>query len=192
MLFEYSIASDLTKKESEICRKYISNSNNLKDILGSLLKDKITSRRRNVVENHLRSLDNPPFDLQDSIEWISDKEYELLGYSISCSKIDMYDVSHTNCTCGEFLNSTKKDIVIAGEIESINVVKTKTGKNKGSDMAFVSLSDNSGVIDSVIIFPEAYRTYQNVLFDNNVVIVKGTKSKEKDSLIAEKIFIPQA
>lgn len=192
MLFEYSIASDLTKKESEICRKYISNSNNLKDILGGLLKDKITSRRRNVVENHLRSLDNPPFDLQDSIEWISDKEYELLGYSISCSKIDMYDVSHTNCTCGEFLNSTKKDIVIAGEIESINVVKTKTGKNKGSDMAFVSMSDNSGVIDSVIIFPEAYRTYQNVLFDNNVVIVKGTKSKEKDSLIAEKIFIPQA
>ena len=59
-------------------------------------------------------------------------------------------------------------------------------------MAFLSISDNTGVLDSVIIFPEAYRTYQNVLFNTNVVIIKGNRSKEKDSLIAEKIFIPQA
>ena len=192
MLFEYSIASDLTKKESEICRKYVSDKINLKKILESLLQDKITSRRRGVVENHIKSIDRPPFDLEDSIEWISDKEYELLGYSISCSKIDMYDISHTNCTCGEFLKTGQQDVVIAGEIENINVVKTKSGKNKGAEMAFVSMSDNSGVLDSIIVFPEAYRTYQNVLFNSNVVIVKGTRSKEKDSLIADKIFIPQA
>jgi DNA polymerase-3 subunit alpha len=192
MLFEYTIASDLTKKEAEICRKYITDRASLKQVLINLLQDKITSRRKNIVENHLKSIEKPPFDLQDSIEWISDQEYELLGYSMSCSKIDMYDISHTNCTCGEFLRSTQQEVVIAGEIESINVVKTKSGKNKGSDMAFVSLSDNSGVIDSVIIFPEAYRSYQNILFDNNIVIVKGTRSKEKDSLIADKFFIPQA
>ena len=192
MLFEYSIASDLTKKEIEICKKYITNNSNLKKILNSLLKDKITTRRKNVVQSHINSIDKPPFDLEDSIEWISDKEYELLGYSISCSKIDMYDVSHTNCTCGEFLKTHQQHIVIAGEIENINVVKTKSGKNKGAEMAFVSMSDNTGVLDSVIVFPEAYRTYQNILFDNNIVIIKGTRSKEKDSLIAEKIFIPQA
>lgn len=192
MLFEYSIVCDLTKREVEICKKYIKENNKLKDILNSLLKDKITSRRKDIVENNIKSIDSPPFDLQDSIEWISDQEYELLGYSISCSRIDMYDVSHTNCTCGEFIKSHKKDVVIAGEIESVNVVKTKSGKNKGAEMAFLSISDNTGVLDSVIVFPESYRTYQNVLFDNNIVIVKGSRSKEKDSLIADKIFIPSA
>lgn len=192
MLFEYTIASDLTKKETELCKKYIDTNIKLKDVLIHLLQDKITSRRRNIVENNIKSLDNPPFDLQDSIEWISDQEYELLGYSMSCSKIDMYDISHTNCTCGEFLKSMNRELVIAGEIESINVVKTKSGKNKGADMAFVSMSDSTGVVDSIIVFPEAYRSYQNILFNNNVVIVKGTRSKDKDGLIADKFFIPQA
>jgi DNA polymerase III alpha subunit len=59
-------------------------------------------------------------------------------------------------------------------------------------MAFLSISDNTGVLDSVIVFPEAYILYQNVLFDNNIIIIKGTRSKEKDSLIVEKIFIPQS
>lgn len=192
MLFEYSLVADLTKKEIELCRKYVQNKSTLKDILSNLLNDKMTSRRKPIVENFIKSLDKPPFDTSDSIEWISDQEYELLGYSISCSKIDMYDISNTNCTCGEFLKNSQKDVVIAGEIEGINVVKTKTGKNKGSEMAFLSISDNTGVLDSVIIFPEAYRTYQNILFNNNVIIIKGSRSKEKDGLIADKIFIPQA
>ena len=191
MLFEYSIVSDITKREAEICREF-TGSKNLKDILEKLLLAKINVRRKEVVTNHIKSLDKPPFSLEDTIEWISDQEYELLGYSISCSRIDMYDIAHTNCTCGEFLKSSHKDVVIAGEIESVNVVKTKSGKNKGAEMAFLSISDNTGVLDSVIIFPESYRTYQNVVFDNNIVIIKGIRSKEKDSLIADKIFIPQA
>ena len=192
MLFDYSIVSELTDKETEICKKYISNKTTLKTILNYLLTDKITSRRKNIIENHIKSIDTPPFDLTDSIEWISDQEYNLLGYSISCSKIDMYDISHTNCTCGEFLRNTQQEIMIAGEVENINVVKTKSGKHKGSDMAFLSISDNTGMLDSVIVFPEAYRTYQNVLFNSNIIIVKGNRSKEKDSLIVDKIFVPKA
>lgn len=191
MLFEYSIISELTKKEQELCKKYLDKST-VKEVFENLLNDKINIRRKNIVSNNIKAIDNPPYSLEDSIEWISDKEYELLGYSISCSRIDMYDVSNTNCTCGDFLKNTQQDVVLAGEIEQINVVKTKTGKNKGSDMAFLSLSDNTGVLDSVIIFPEPYRLYQNMLFDNNIIIVKGTRSKEKDSLIVEKVFIPQS
>jgi DNA polymerase-3 subunit alpha len=191
MLFEYSIVSELTKKEIELCKKYI-ELNNLKKILSAILTDKVTSRRKEIIANYIKSIEKPPFDTNDSIEWLSDKEYELLGYSISCSRIDMYDVSNTNCTCGEFLKTVQQDVIMAGEIEYINVVKTKSGKNKGAEMAFISMSDNTGVIDSVIIFPETYRTYQNILFDSNIIIVKGSRSKDKDSLIAEKIFIPQA
>jgi DNA polymerase-3 subunit alpha len=191
MLFEYSAVSELTKKEIELCKKYLSEKK-LKSILEKLGQDKINIRRKNVVANTIKSLDNPPYSLEDSIEWISDKEYELLGYSISCSRIDMYDITNTNCTCGDFLKNAQQDVIIAGEVEQVNVVKTKSGKNKGAEMAFLSISDNTGVLDSVIVFPEAYMVYQNVLFDSNIIIVKGSRSKEKDSLIVEKIFVPQS
>ena len=191
MLFEHSIITELTKKEIELCKKYLKH-NNLKKVLQSLVSDKINVRRKAIVNGHISTIEKPPYSLEDTIEWISDKEYELLGYSLTCSRIDMYDVSRANCTCAEFNKTTQQDIVIAGEIEGVNVVKTKTGKNKGAEMAFVSLSDNTGVLDSVIVFPEAYRTYQNVLFDNNIIILKGIRSKEKDSLIVDKIYVPKA
>lgn len=191
MLFEYGIASNLTKNEILKCHGHVHKESTLKNILKKILPEKISSKRQNIINNYITSIEKPPFDLSDSIEWLSDKEYELLGYSISCSKIDMYDISHTNCTCSEFTNFTSKDIMIAGEIEDISIVKTKTGKNKGSDMAFLTLVDGSGVLDSVVVFPETYRTYQNILYNNNIVIIKGIKSKEKDSLIVDKIFVPQ-
>ena len=58
-------------------------------------------------------------------------------------------------------------------------------------MAFVCLTDGYGSIDSVIFFPEAYRTYKHILFDNNIIIVKGKKGHGDDSFIVEKCFIPR-
>ena len=58
-------------------------------------------------------------------------------------------------------------------------------------MAFVTLSDGTGVLDSVVFFPEAYKTYRNTLFTGNVIIVKGNKAKNGESLIVEKTYIPK-
>lgn len=103
----------------------------------------------------------------------------------------MYDVSMTNCNCKEFKNIMLNEIITCGEITSVSITKTKTGKNPGSEMAFVSLNDSYGVIDSVIFFPEAYKKYRNILFDNNIIIVKGKKNRSGDSFIVEKAFIPK-
>ena len=103
----------------------------------------------------------------------------------------MYDVSMTNCNCKEFKNTRLNDIITCGEVASVSVTKTKSGKNPGAEMAFVSLSDSYGVIDSVIFFPEAYKQYRNILFDNNIIIVKGKKNRTGDSFIVEKAFIPK-
>ena len=78
-----------------------------------------------------------------------------------------------------------------GEIDNISIIKTKSGKNPGAEMAFVTLSDGSGVIDSVIFFPEAYKEFRNLLFLNNVIIVKGNKTKTKDGLVVQKAYIPR-
>ena len=148
-------------------------------------------RRKKIISGLLDSLEKPPYSLEDSPEWISDSEDETLGCSITCSKVDMYDVSMTNCNCKEFKNTMLNEIITCGEIASVSVTKTKSGKNPGSEMAFVSLSDSYGVIDSVIFFPEAYKQYRNILFDNNIIIVKGKKNRSGDSFIVEKAFIPK-
>lgn len=193
MLFEYSIISELTKKECEFITNNLTSCSNVYECLYKLLHEhKLTSKRKQIISGLLDSLSKPPYSLDDSAEWISDSEDEILGCSITCSKVDMYDVSMTNCNCKEFNTTLMKDnIIVCGEIASISVTKTKTGKNPGSEMAFVSLSDSFGLIDSVIFFPEAYKNYRNVLFDNNIIIVKGKKSNSNDSLIVEKAFIPK-
>jgi hypothetical protein len=47
-------------------------------------------------------------------------------------------------------------------------------------------------LDSVLFFPEAWAKYKSHIFDGNVLIFFGTKSKSKDSLIVEKCFTPKS
>ena len=195
MLFELSIIDKLTDREISIVKPYLSTESNLnlKQFLEILLSNKITKKRQDAIQELLYSLVHPPFSLTDTPEWISDNEDMLLGYSITCSKIDMYDISMTNATCRDIKNNVVgENILLAGEIDNINIVKTKSGNSKGMDMAFVSVSDSTGNLDSVICFAEQYKQFKNVLFSGNIIIVKGKKSKTRDGLIVEKIFLPSA
>jgi DNA polymerase-3 subunit alpha len=191
MLFEYNVVSALTKKEMSfiINSEYpISTVNTAIDHL--LLNGKINKNRRKAIEDLKLLLNNPPYSIEDSPEWIADAEDNCLGCSITCSKIDMYDISMTNCTCRDFKNGgAQNNIILGGEIDFINVTKTKTGKLKGSDMAFVNMSDQTGSIDSIIFFPEQYKKYKNILFDGNIIIIVGNRSKTGDGLIVEKAYI---
>ena len=193
MLFEQSLVNELTKKECEFIITNIDKKKNLNECLSDLLMNhKLTSKRKTLISGLISSLKNPPYSMQDSAEWISDTEDETLGCNITCSKVDMYDISMTNCNCKDFHNTLMSDnIIVCGEISTLSVTKTKTGKNPGSEMAFVSLSDSFGCIDSVIFFPEAYKEHRNILFDNNVIIIKGKKSNKGDAFIVEKAFIPK-
>lgn len=194
MLFEYDIFTSLTKKEIEKCEDIIKDKpKNLKQILISLLDKRINIKRKEVVNNLINTINNPPYSLMDKIEWLSDSENSLLGAAITCSKLDSYNIEMTNTNCKDFKKSfTKEDIILAAEIVSINVTKTKTGKNPGLEMAFVTGEDQYGILDSIILFPETWAKYKAHVFDGNVLIFTGKKSKAKDSLIVDKCFVPKA
>jgi len=190
MLFELDIILELTNKELDSL-KLISqpNDSTLESLKKLIVNAKINKNRKKIISDLIVMLENNPYSMTDNPEWISDSEEETLGCSITCSKVDMYDVSMANITCGDFKNYTGNNIIVCGEIESISVTKTKSGKNPGAEMAFVSISDSFGIIDSVIFFPEQYKKYRNLLFENNVIVVCGGKSKTKDGLIVEKAYI---
>ena len=135
---------------------------------------------------------SPPYSLVDKIEWLSDSENDLLGVAISCSKLDSYDIGMANTICKDFKRSMARthNVIIAGEITNVNIVTTKNGKNPGSEMAFVSIEDQTGILDSIIFFPEQLSTYKTHLFPSNILVFMGTQSKTKDGLIVEKCFVP--
>jgi DNA polymerase-3 subunit alpha len=191
MLFEYEIISQLTSKELEYLVSLGIKDFNVLQLANILLKKpRITQNRRNVIQSLSMSLIKPPYSLEDKIEWICDNESNLLGINLTYSKVDSYDVSMTNTTCKEFKDSQRKTIIIAGEIDNVNVIKIKNGKNKGNEMAFVSIADGTGHIDSVIFFTEQLALYRNQLFEGNILIFQGTKSFKKSDLVVEKCYIP--
>jgi DNA polymerase III alpha subunit len=189
MLFEYNLIQNLTKKELQFI-----NENRQQDLISCLeylfQNAKINKNRKQVVEDLISSAKNPPYSLDDSPEWIADNEDALLGCSITCGKVDMYDISMCNTTCKDFKNGERRDsIILGGEIDYISVIKTKKGKNPGAEMAFVTLKDSTATLDNIIFFPDQYQQFKSVLFEGNVIIIKGNKTKNKDGLIVEKTFI---
>ena len=196
MLFHYDLISELTKKESEVCKSIIEQNSGISiiDMLKQLLEaPRIQKNRQNIINNMIRSISKPPYSLIDKIEWLSDSENNMLGASITCFKIDTYDTAMANCNCKSFKTTVNSNnIIIAGEISNVNIIKTKKGKNPGQEMAFVSIEDQFGMLDSVIFFPEQLSKYRTHLFDGNILIFSGNKSKAKDGLIVEKCFMPAA
>ena len=194
MLFEYDVCSNLTKKEREYFTSIISEQNikTIKDGLVALIgHKKVNKNRQLIITNLIRSIDKPAYSLIDKIEWLSETENELLGVSVTCSKLDTYDISMANCNCKTFKTSVSSDnLILAGEISNINITKTKSGKNPGQEMAFLTVEDQYGLLDSVIMFPEQLAQYKNHMFLNNILIFVGTRSKTKDAFIVQKCFMP--
>lgn len=191
MLFDYDIVSELTPRELDFLNL---ETKSLEDSLRNLLNQKrINVKRKNSIENLINLYKNPPYSMDDKIEWLSDTENNLLGASITCFKIDSYDISMTNCDCKTFkTTNATKNIILAGEISYVNFVKTKKGKYAGADMAFITIEDQFASLDSIILFPEQLYLYRNYLFEGNILIFVGNKSPKKDSLIVEKCFIPRS
>lgn len=191
MLFDYNIITSLTKKEQDIIVKNLKEFSSVKNSLEYLLTlPRVNKNRKKYILDSIYSLNSPPYSLDDSPEWISDSEDVLLGCSITCSKLDMYDISMTNISCKELKNTTMKDnLILGGEVDNINVIKTKNGKNPGQEMAFVTMVDSTGCADSIVFFPEQYKTYKNLLFLGNIIIVKGNKTKSGDGILVEKAYI---
>jgi DNA polymerase-3 subunit alpha len=194
MLFDFNIISELTKKEVLFIKDNKHNLSTAIEGLEYLLSyAKINKNRRTVLESLLQTLKNPPYSLEDSIEWLSDCENNLLGYNITCSRIDIYDISMTNITCKDFKNKHgKNDLILGGEIDFINITKTKNGKNKGAEMAFLTLTDNTGSLDSIVLFPEQFAKYKHMLFMGNVVILKGARSRDNNGFIVEKAYVAKS
>lgn len=193
MIFEFNLLQDLTDKEIEKCLNIIQTHSLTKttDILSMLMDQKISKNRKPKILSIINQLNNPPYDLSDNPETIVDDEKELLGISLTFSKTDLYDSHTANVECKELNLSfpPKKIFFLIAQIDNINVVVTKNGKNPGKEMCFLTLSDGSGSLDNAVMFPEEYDLYKEIIHDGRVLMFSGQKSGKNNTPVVKKCYV---
>lgn len=146
-----------------------------------------TERRSELMKSMADLLKNPPSPIQDTASWIAFIEEFLLGISITCSKVDSCDTSMINCTCKELLAGRTGYLLLGVEVNDVREIKTKNGKQAGSKMAFVAVSDSSCSLD-MVVFPDAWRAYSLLLTPKNTVAIEVKPDKAKESYIINKVY----
>jgi DNA polymerase III alpha subunit len=190
MLFEYDVWKKLTEREIDFICNNIETTEDLSHHINVLINNfKVNKTRLDTLLGLKKLLDNPPLDLTDHAGWLAEKEEYYMGIPMTCSASDMGDTDIINAECKEIHQGIVKGpanlgVTINGLRE--HVIK-KEGKNKGKKMAFLSVSDHSAILDSVIIFPDSYDQYKKMLYEGNTVILIGKPSDSKDGFIVDKV-----
>ncbi len=119
-------------------------------------------------------------------------ERELIGVYVSGSPYDGLPFT----ALSDMDTSTRRDKAyydVGGRITKIRVIKTK----KGDPMAFVEIETQLEPLEFTV-FPDVYDEFQQELYKDNIVVVRGYKEKsfyrgeEKDQFICSKILIRDA
>lgn len=194
MLYEFDSWRQLTQKEQDaIATSYKSDVSKPKDLYEAMQKltstTKINARRLQSIEDIKQSLKNPFYDIEDKLETIAIDEEKYMSCSLTCSKVDGLDVNTIINMCQDVSsNCIIGKVSLAVEIVRIKIVKTKKGKTPGQEMAFLTVEDGSGSLDSITVFPEAYDKYKDLLVENNTVLLIGEISKkDKGSVIVNQV-----
>jgi len=200
MQHQFNIIKELSNREKDWVRNYkrsnmhASTEEVLQEMIDcSTVKDKkrpiFRKDRIPVVVDLVKSLSNPGYELYDSPSWLAKKENELLGISLTCSKVDEYDTSKSNCSCKEFIDGfdSKFGAVLAVKIESVREWTIKKGKAKGKKMGFITAGDNSCILDSITAFSDEWEKYRKLLYEGNTVLLRGSRDKGRGGFLVKKV-----
>jgi len=196
-IYEYKIFSSLTDAELKwIKDQYpVKQWSNLESCLQDLAPTKkmgggtSKTERMQAINNEISFLKEPPYSLEDTPAWIVAQEKKLFGCPISISSIESSDTSSANTTCKEISNGkTGKFLCVAATIKKMTTCKVKNGKSKGELMSFLTIEDESCVLDNVVVFPMTRKQYEYCLYEGNNLLICGLVNKDKPGLIVEKVY----
>lgn len=192
MLYEYDIWRSLSDREAQFISSNIESTENLLHHLNVLVNNfKVSKPRLDKIMGLIKILQKPTNDLNDYAAWIARVEERHMGVAMTCCASDMGSSDLVDAQCKEIYQGVSTGPCHLGV--TINTVKEfvikKEGKNQGKKMVFLSVSDNTAILDSVIMFPDSYEKYKRLLYENNTVILFGQPSKEKNGgFIVDKVY----
>jgi len=188
MLHEYTRIKELTKKEMEFVKnESVKHPTGLplEDMLKKLIPTKkegggtSSVKRSEKVMKILETLQNPGRSLEDTPSYIATVEEKLMGVALSSSHLEeCIDSCSADTTCKEFMEG-KDGVKMTISLELVEVKEhkiQKEGQNKGRKMAFLKGKDETCELENIVIFPEAYKEYGELMIEKNTVIVLGERS----------------
>lgn len=195
-LYEYDIFKNLTKaelswaKENYKLKKWNNLIECLKDVAPTKKQGGGTSRedRKQIIENEIQLLVHPPYELIDDPNWIVEQEIKFFGCPVSLSKVETSDTSAANTTCKEIVNGKKgKNLCVVANVQRVSDYKITKGESIGQTMSFLTIEDDSCMLDSVIVFPKVKEKYKYILYEGNNLIFCGSVSENDSSFIINTI-----
>ena len=195
-LYDYDIYKGLTVSEktwllnNHSKHKWTSLIDALKSLAPTKKEGGGTSKveRKQIIENEIQMLIDPPYELEDDPSWVIDQETKFLGCPISLSRVETSDTSAANTTCKEIVNGKRgKNLCIVANIQRLSEYKVKKGESKDQLMAFLTIEDETCMLDSVIAFPSVKEKYKYVLYEGNNLIFCGSVTGKDNSFIIDTI-----
>jgi DNA polymerase III alpha subunit len=196
MIFEYGLFQELSKKEVQWVVDNIHEFKlKLEDVLINMASLPIgrigacsNKNRHKKLLGLIESIQNPPYELVDKIHQIAQLEHQLMGISLTANSLhDCKGALKADCSCLEFDSGRRISATLAVKIERVKTHLIKRGLNTGQEMAFLTVSDNSGMLDTVVIFSDAWKAHGNIVEEGNRLLLTGKKSRDKDSFIVENV-----
>ena len=189
-IHEYETWKKMTQKEREwirdncYCGSLVKNMN---DMLAN--KPRTSKPRKEKIVDLIYHAKNAPYSLEDTAYYIAQKETELLGVPITCSKLDTCDTNLTaDTTCKEFLQGKTGKMGIAVEITDAKEYIIGKGKMKGQKMMFLSAEDATASLDSITIFPRSLEGHEPLLIKGSTVLLTGQRDRQRtESFIVDRI-----
>lgn len=186
--YEYSVWNKLTERDYTWLRNNYQNHGTFSETLKAYAtvsrKDggPAIDKKRAQIKEMAEFLENPPFDLSDHPDWIVSNEKELLGVPLSYNPTETKSII-TNMNIEDFVNGKNGKIALLVEVVNPREFTIKSGNNKGNKMCYMTLKDSSGSVDACV-FSDVYSEAAQYIFDGNVVLVTGERSKkDKKSLV---------
>lgn len=139
--------------------------------------------RKVILEGKKYLLENPPHDLKDTMGSIAYHESELLGTTLTFSKVDDCNTEVVNCSCKEFLEGKDGYLVLGVEVKKVKEITAKNGQK----MAFINIGDNSAICDGTV-FSKQLKQYKGLLKVGNTVLLKCSRDKKYKSLIVNEVI----
>lgn len=145
-----------------------------------------TQARISKLNTVLTKLKNPGRSLQDDPSIYAQAEERLLGCAINHSKLNACsDASFADTKCTEISQGKLARSTLAVIVKRIKVHKT----TKGDEMAFLSIEDESGELENVVVFTELYGQCKDIIFEEATLLISGeVKDATRKSFIVESIF----
>ena len=139
MLYEYDVVSNFTNKELGWIRKFVLDNKNQNhiaviDAMNLMMEQPVgragaiaNKKRFESFKSIAQSLEKPPYALEDTPEWVANKEEFLLGIPVTCTKIDACDTSSANATCRDIANRNAGETpLVAVQLDSIRQIQVNT------------------------------------------------------------------